>query len=299
MLNFTSHSGKAFAASIFISTLTTGCISTSEVLQESVAQIASRQYNAHNWEDAVKAYTQSISQNGESYNSLFKRGLSFKKLGRYKEAISDFEKANTIRPNDNGKTLLEVSMLALKIEDYDAVIETTGKLLKIKECVNEATILRKQALFARLKKELPSQNHTVALADIEELIKINPKETSYKIIKARCLYELGSDVESREKTEDYMKILERELEPSSELFTQTTKMRAINLFYMQTPQAARKAKLTFDRYLASVNDKGLTRENAFWAGLIAKINLDSETQHKYWSRIEKSYIMKQINKIKK
>jgi len=299
MLNFTNSSGKVFIASILVSALTTGCVSTPPAHNETIEEVAFRQYKTQNWEGATKAYTQLILQNGETYNILYNRGYCLKKLGRYKEAIIDFEKANSIRPNDQGASLFEVSVLASKVEDYRKVIESTEKLLKREQRTADATILRKQALFARVKNEFQSLNYTVALADAEKLIEINPDEISYKVIKARCLYELGSSIESREKTEDYMKLLEAKLEVGSYLSSQTTKMRAINLFYMRTPQAARKAKLMFDQYLDSVKEKGLTKENAFWAGLIAKINLDSETQSRYWSCLGKSYIAKMIKEIKK
>lgn len=297
MFNAKKKSGKVFAICALAATFVAGCKTPLPVTP--IGQAATREFQAKHWEVAAQKFTKAIAKDGARYDYYFNRGLCYKHLGRNKDAIRDFNKANSLMPDNNGQAYFEIANLSLKIKDYSTAIIYAEKLIKDDENVEKAKLVRLQALFRRMSRYIIKGEYGKALKDAERLIKLNPNEIAYKLAKAKCLYNLGDTPDTRQETEVYLSELLPKLKKGSIPWKQTTKIRAINLFYIGNAKSIREARKIFKEYLKSNKSEGVTKDDAFWAGLFANVCLDPEEGKMYWSKLSKVYLDKRKRELKK
>jgi len=296
MFDLKVKSCKALTVCALASTFIAGCKSTPPPTP--IGQMAMREFEARNWELAIQKYTQAIAQDGARYDYYFNRGVCNKQLGRNKEAIADFIKAHNIRPSDNGSSLLELAVISLSMKDYTASIKYADQLLDEDNDNKKATDIRKKALYGRIKIALNTGQYSNALKDTEEMLSKAPSEFTYKLIKARCLFELGNDLDSRLQTDQYLGQLIKTIDKNSSESKTLQKMKAINLFHTKTPKYVRKSYETFKAYLELNKGQKPSDDDLFWAGLIAKVCLDEDKGEEYWSKLSKSYLSKRKQQLK-
>ena len=263
-----------------------------------IGQIATRQFEAQNWEVAINKYTQAMAQDGPRYSYQFNRGVCYKELGRNKDAISDFIKADSIRPHNDGQALFQVASLYLQSGQFTQAIKFADTLLNDNSSNSKVLEIRKKALLGRVQQSMDTGQLERALADLDVLIKSSPDEINLKLMKAKSLFLVGKNIETRKETDDYLQKLIRTVHVNSIEWKQMTKMRAINLFHMKSAQHVRVARKVFDTYLNSNKAAGLSSDDAFWAGLIARVCLDTAKGDEYWSKLSKSYIEKRKKELK-
>jgi len=290
------QSGKVVIIGALASALLTGCKSTPPPTP--IGQSAMRAFESKDWESAVQKFTQAIAQDGARYNYHFNRGICYKMMGRDKEAIADFLDAKSIRPNDNGQALTEVASLYLKNEEFGEAIKYADKILADEDENEKALKIRKSALFGRLQQSVAAGLYEKALSDVGELLKGDPESISYKLVKAKCLFNTNKSPEARSQTEEYLLALQKELDKNSLEWKNTLRLRALNLFHTRTPQSVRQARKVFDQYLDSKKGEGMSSDDAFWAGLIAKVCLDEKKGDEYWSKLGKSYLEKRKKELR-
>lgn len=117
------------------------------------AQEARRLVERGEYEAAVRKYTEALSTGDVSYENFFYRGVANQKLGRQRAAVADFTKAHSIRPNDNGRALLERCRLNYALKEYADAEKNASLLLKMAPKNRELIKIKALSLFALQKYE--------------------------------------------------------------------------------------------------------------------------------------------------
>jgi len=149
-----------------------------------------------------------------------------------------------------------------------------------------------------LSNHLTNNEFDAALSVVEQLLKTSPNEESYKIIKAKCLFMVNKTSDTRKETEMYLENLSKELDKSSAQWRENEIMRVRNLFYIRTPQSARRAQQVFGKNIATIYGDDLSAHELFWGGLVSNVCLDEVKGQAYWSKLSQTYIETQKKQLK-
>ncbi len=120
----------------------------------------------------------SIEKTADSYNGI---GITYTNLEKFTDAISYFNKALALDKN-NVETFFNLGYAYGNLKDYDNAIQYFNEALKI----NPA---HARALHGRAITFLTLKKYDEALLDLNSLEKINPNDLEITNYKVTCLYE--------------------------------------------------------------------------------------------------------------
>ena len=118
------------------------------------------------FDKAMEMYALAIERNDKNYETYLNRGITYAKMGNHKMAISDFRKANQLRPN-NPPIMSNLASELLNNGEYEATIVQAQKLIKLSPSTYEGYFYRGTAAINQKK-------HTEGIKDLLKSIEFNP-----------------------------------------------------------------------------------------------------------------------------
>lgn len=120
----------------------------------------------------------------DSYiDGLYMRAYCYKRLNRFNDALSDFDKLIKMAPNhifglyNRGVTLYLIEKYDLAIKDYSTVIELQPKFHQAYDAIGNAYLMK--------------GNYDIALINFDKAIQLETRISDYYINKAECLIKMG------------------------------------------------------------------------------------------------------------
>lgn len=83
------------------------------------------------YDKAVSNYTKLIRWNKDNPGLYYLRGDAFKSKGEYSKALEDFERALELGISDSLQTILRISLVAIRMEDYELAENHLKKLARL------------------------------------------------------------------------------------------------------------------------------------------------------------------------
>lgn len=280
-----------------IAVLTTGCNSTPPPVPPALtsAQMAENAFNTDQWESAARYYSQAIVQEGQFYDYYVKRGVCYKSLGKNDEAYADFIQASKLFPNDEGKSLFLAAQTCLAMDKNNEAIDALDQLLRRSPNHEKGNELRLQTLLTIALNDMKKGKYEDALKALDLHLAI-AQPLTVQLAKAECLFLKAKTKEDWNDTVISIKTVLPKLSKDELSWRKFQKMYVQTLFYQRK---AKDSKTAFNTYLTVCGTTSMSADDIFWAGLIAKVNLDNKTQQQYWSRISASYLKKQLKSLRK
>lgn len=132
------------------------------------------------YQEAINDFNKalSIEKSADSYNGI---GITYTNLEKFTDAISYFNKSLAL-DNTNVETFYNLGYAYGNLKDYDNAIKNFNEALKINP-VHERALNGRAITFMTLKK------YDEALVDLNSLEKTNPNDLEITNYKATCLYE--------------------------------------------------------------------------------------------------------------
>ena len=115
------------------------------------------------------------------------RGYAAAKDQRYGDAISDYEEALKLTPQQAERIHEQRAAVEMKIQDYDKALADYSELIKQKP--NEIKYLSYRAYIYELKNDLPN-----SMADNEKILKADPNNQDAKARKQRLEQKIAERV---------------------------------------------------------------------------------------------------------
>src|SRR5262249_9682487 len=138
--------------------------------------------------DLLKKATAMDHKYADELSAVYQqRGYAAAKDQRYGDAISDYEEALRLTPEQAPRIHEQRAAVEMKIQDYDKALADYSELIKLKP--NELKYLNYRAYIYELKNDL--QN---AMADNEKILKADPNNQDAKARKERIEKKLAEMV---------------------------------------------------------------------------------------------------------
>ncbi len=154
-------------------------VSTNEAqAQTDLLKKAYDAYENNKYDEAVKLFSEVLNKDDKNYEALLVRGLAYSYLNDNKAAMTDYNKAISIKAADFYAYMLRAKA-NFPLEAYKEVITDCSKVLTMKE----GEKYHKHAYYLRGKAYLKLEKHQEALNDFEEALKIDPKYEQAEIYR--------------------------------------------------------------------------------------------------------------------
>jgi len=142
------------------------------------------------FDEALKQYGEALDHRATPWMVYSSRAKLLRKLGRIDDAIADYSKLVLLEPSNRPiDWYVSRAECYLKKGDTKAALADYNKALSFGSKYN--VYYGRAALYERLNR------HSEALADVEQAIKLNTKDSEARSLKAKILSGLGSYAEAR------------------------------------------------------------------------------------------------------
>ena len=116
---------------------------------------------------SIELYTRAIDEKKDFWEAYYNRGLKYREIGDYAQAIKDFDKTIELKP-DNARAYRNRGIAYRKKGDYDRAIKDYDKAIELNPLYAEAYINRGRAY--RMKGD-----YDHAIKDYDMAIELNPQ----------------------------------------------------------------------------------------------------------------------------
>ena len=154
--------------------------------------LGDRQFDQHQYQVAAKHYATAIEFDSTKAHAYLKRGECHFHLEAYKDALSDFKKANEIEPN-NPETLDRLAVANFQLRLFDDAIAAMEKAIAFNP--PDVNRLRKSLatmLASRALKYSQEKRYSDAIADLDKTIELDPESKNYHRNRASCYFNNGN-----------------------------------------------------------------------------------------------------------
>jgi len=127
---------KSLVAVLLVVVAVTAC-------KDERSELGDKHFRNGQYEEAIKAYTEYLRLEPTHIKSLYNRGRAYEELGKYSEALEDFNKVLKEDPQNANALLSITSDFYYRQKDYENTIYHAEKVLKIEESAMAHTLMGK------------------------------------------------------------------------------------------------------------------------------------------------------------
>lgn len=128
------------------------------------SELGDKYFNNGNYQKAVDAYTEYLRLEPTHIKSLYNRGRAYEELGKYEEALADFNKVLKEDPQNGNALLSLASDYYYRLQDYENTIFYAQKVLKVEESAMAHTLIGKgQQKLGNLQEALAAYNNAISV----------------------------------------------------------------------------------------------------------------------------------------
>lgn len=154
--------------------------------------LGDRNFDQHQYQMAAQHYTTAIGFDSTKAHAYLRRGECRFHLEAYKDALSDFEKADELEPN-NTETLDRLAVANFHLRRFDDAIAAMEKAIEFNP--PDVNRLRKSLatmLASRALKYSQEKRYSDAIADLNKAIELDPESKNYHRNRASCYHNSGN-----------------------------------------------------------------------------------------------------------